>query len=67
MQQHITTYINQEALETVVENILTHKPNLEVFSDALQQLAANDRNIVVVTSDSRGSGKLTPFAKKFPH
>jgi transketolase len=42
------------------------KPNLEVFSQTLQDLAADDRNIIVVTSDSRGSGKLTPFGKKFP-
>ena len=41
-------------------------PNLEVFSDTLQFLAETDRNIVVVTSDSRGSGKLTPYGKKFP-
>jgi transketolase len=44
----------------------TAKANLEVFSNTLQQLAASDRNIVVVTSDSRGSGKLIPFGQKFP-
>jgi transketolase len=43
-----------------------YKANLEVFSETLQQLATNDKNIVVVTSDSRGSGKLVPFGKKFP-
>src|SRR3990170_6780358 len=43
-----------------------YKANLEVFSETLQYLAADDRDIVVVTSDSRGSGKLLPFAKKFP-
>jgi transketolase len=43
-----------------------NKANLEVFSNILQELANDDRNIVVVTSDSRGSGKLTPFGKKFP-
>jgi transketolase len=42
------------------------KPNLEVFSETLQQLAAKDPNLLVVTSDSRGSGKLVPFGKKFP-
>jgi transketolase len=40
--------------------------NLEIFSETLQQLAATDNNIVVVTSDSRGSGKLVPFGKKYP-
>jgi transketolase len=40
--------------------------NLEVFANTLESLAETDRNIVVVTSDSRGSGKLTPFGQKFP-
>jgi transketolase len=47
-------------------NTNSYKPNLETFSETLQQLAATDRNIVAVTSDSRGSGKLVPFGKKFP-
>lgn len=47
-------------------DIKTGKPNLEVFSSTLQALATADRNVVVVTSDSRGSGKLVPFAQKFP-
>lgn len=42
------------------------KANLEVFSSTLQELAEQDRNILAVTSDSRGSGKLVPFAKKYP-
>lgn len=42
------------------------KPNLEVFSETLIELAAKDKNIVVVTSDSRGSGKLVPFCEQFP-
>jgi transketolase len=40
--------------------------NLEVFAATLESLAAVDRNIIAVTSDSRGSGKLTPFGQKFP-
>lgn len=40
--------------------------NLEVFSETLQKLAENDRQITVVTSDSRGSGKLVPFGQRFP-
>lgn len=48
------------------EDIKTTKPNLEVFSATLQALAAHDRDVVVVTSDSRGSGKLVPFGKKYP-
>ena len=45
---------------------VTGKANLDVFSNTLQELAETDRDIVVVTSDSRGSGKLTPFGQKFP-
>jgi transketolase len=42
------------------------RPNLEEFAESLQSLAEADRNIVVVTSDSRGSGKLGPFAQALP-
>ncbi|MEY4432039.1 MAG: hypothetical protein RLZZ44_169 [Bacteroidota bacterium] len=50
-------------IETTVANA---KANLEVFSSTLQKLAAGDKDILVVTSDSRGSGKLVPFAQKYP-
>lgn len=40
--------------------------NLEVFARTLMDLARDDRDLVVVTSDSRGSGKLVPFADAFP-
>ena len=50
----------------VVDNLKMGKANLEVFSETLQNLAANDRDILAVTSDSRGSGKLVPFGKRFP-
>ncbi len=40
--------------------------NQEVFAKILEQLAAIDKNILVVTSDSRGSGKLVSFGLKFP-
>ena len=52
--------------ETIVDKTTTGKANLEVFSETLQSLAENGRDIIVVTSDSRGSGKLVPFGKKFP-
>jgi transketolase len=42
------------------------RANLDVFSEALLSLAREDRNVVVVTSDSRGSGKLVSFAKAVP-
>ena len=40
--------------------------NLDTFAQTLMELAANDRDILVVTSDSRGSGRVTPFAEKYP-
>ena len=42
------------------------KPNLEVFAETLEALAREDRNVVAVTSDSRGSGKLAPFGQRLP-
>lgn len=42
------------------------RPNLEVFADTLLELARADRNVVAVTSDSRGSGKLGPFGAALP-
>ncbi|MFD2895440.1 transketolase family protein [Sphingobacterium arenae] len=42
------------------------KANLEVFSETLQHIAESNRDLLVVTSDSRGSGKLVPFAQRFP-
>ncbi len=42
------------------------RANQEVFSSVLQQLAEEDRNIIAVTSDSRGSGKLVGFGQKLP-
>ena len=42
------------------------KPNLEIFSETLIALARQDPDIFVVTSDSRGSAKLTPFGEQFP-
>ena len=42
------------------------KANLDEFAATLTALAEADPNVVVVTSDSRGSGKLTAFAKARP-
>jgi transketolase len=40
--------------------------NLEVFAAALLELARQDSDLLVVTSDSRGSAKLATFAKAAP-
>jgi transketolase len=46
--------------------LTTGLANLDVFASTLIDLAANDRDILVTTSDSRGSGRVTPFAEKYP-
>jgi transketolase len=40
--------------------------NLETFATTLLELARQDSDLLVVTSDSRGSAKLAPFAKAAP-
>jgi len=40
--------------------------NLEVFAATLLELESEDSDLLVVTSDSRGSAKLAPFAKTAP-
>lgn len=42
------------------------KANLDVFSETLISLAEKDKDVLVVTGDSRGSAKLVPFAEKYP-
>ncbi len=40
--------------------------NLETFATTLLELARQDSDLLVVTSDSRGSAKLASFAKAVP-
>ncbi len=42
------------------------RANLEVFAETLLALAKENRDVLAVTSDSRGSGKLGPFAAALP-
>jgi transketolase len=42
------------------------KPNQQVFADTLLALAQADPSILVVTSDSRGSGRLVEFGQALP-
>jgi transketolase len=42
------------------------RTNLEVFAETLLTLAQANPDIFVVTSDSRGSGKLGPLAQQLP-
>lgn len=55
-------------LDKIEEKVLKMgKANQEVFSQIMQELAETDRDIIAVTSDSRGSGKLVPFGEKYPN
>ncbi len=56
------------AAKAMVEKLGLKKgrANLEEFADTLLALATEDRTIVAVTSDSRGSGKLAPFGNALP-
>jgi transketolase len=40
--------------------------NLQVFAETVQEMAQADPKLLVVTSDSRGSGKLSGFATLMP-
>lgn len=40
--------------------------NLQEFAATMQELGEADRDILAVTSDSRGSGKLGPFGQTLP-
>lgn len=40
--------------------------NRQVVNDMLMQAAERDRNVVVLTSDSRGSASIAPFAQAYP-
>ncbi len=42
------------------------QPNLDVFAATLLELARANPNILALTSDSRGSGKLAPFGQALP-
>ena len=42
------------------------RPNLEAFADTLLGLAQSDTEVLVLTSDLRGSGKLVPFGQSLP-
>ena len=41
-------------------------PNRKMICDVLMEEAANDKDIVVLCSDSRGSASLSPFFEAFP-
>lgn len=41
-------------------------PNRQAICEVLMEQAKEDKNIVVLCSDSRGSASLAPFAKEFP-
>lgn len=42
------------------------KANLDIFAETLLEIARQDRDVLAVTSDSRGSGKLTQYGEVLP-
>lgn len=42
------------------------RANLDVYADTLLELAQQDHDVLAVTSDSRGSGKLTAYGEALP-
>lgn len=42
------------------------KANQVVFAETIEQIAAQDKDLYMVTSDSRGSGKLVNFGEIYP-
>jgi len=42
------------------------KPNQIIFAETLLEQARQDQDVLVVASDSRGSGKLVPFGEELP-
>jgi len=42
------------------------QPNQQVFADTLLEIAQRNRDVLVVTSDSRGSAKLLAFGEELP-
>ncbi|KPK85309.1 MAG: transketolase [Bacteroides sp. SM23_62_1] len=45
---------------------MQHKPCRQIFTETLLSLARNDRDIIAVTTDARGSVTLTGFADELP-
>ena len=41
-------------------------PNRAVMCEVLKEAAAKDRNVIVLCSDSRGSGSMTSFSEEYP-
>ena len=56
------------AAKAMAEKLVLKKgrANLEEFAATLEELAKGNPNIIAVTSDSRGSGKLAPYGKVLP-
>ncbi|MEZ5073081.1 MAG: transketolase C-terminal domain-containing protein [Bacteroidales bacterium] len=49
-----------------MRDVTMGRANLEEFAATLEELARENPKILVVTSDSRGSGKLVPFGQHLP-
>jgi transketolase len=59
-------WFQNRLIKKITDILKPGKANLDVYSETLIELGISDKNILAVTSDSRGSGKLVPFAEKLP-
>ena len=50
----------------MVENNINTIPDKQAICDELMAAAENDKDVVVLCSDSRGSGSMTAFAQEYP-
>lgn len=67
MSAPASSLFSPAALAIVAEMGLSlGRANLDVFATTLESLARSDSQVIAVTSDSRGSGKLKPFGEAFP-
>jgi transketolase len=58
--------MGHEIMVTATTSLQPGIENLKEFSNTLQELAETDKSVYVVTSDSRGSGKLVSFGESLP-
>lgn len=61
-----SSIVAEATTTTTLPTLAPGLSNQQVFSDSLLAHAKEDRSIFIVTSDSRGSGKLVEFGKQLP-
>jgi transketolase len=65
-QKKIQRITKTKKINMTLKTLNKGRANLEEFSATLLELAEKDRDILAITSDSRGSGKLVQFGETLP-